>query len=204
MNQKIINVVAFGVGAAIGSFFTWKVVKSKMEREMQEEIDKFKEDYAICMGFAKRETRNDEWDDFDDEDDDEDDEDESVMFDYHNLTTRYSSDNAENEKKGEGDEVPYINGPYPIRPEEFADGSFDHELESLTYYADGILADDCYMKLDIEETIGEDTLEHFGDYVDDVIHVRNERLRMDYEVVRDIRSYAEVVANDPQPPMYAY
>lgn len=203
MKQKLFNVLLFAAGAAVGSLVTWKIVKTKYERIAQEEIDSVKETWA-------RMEREDEVDSEDIDEDTEDNEDsgydESDMIAYHTLVNMYSKPGTEteNDKKGGGDdEVPYINGPYIITPEDFGDGDYDHDLYCLTYYSDGILSNDWYEEIDIDETIGDESLEHFGDYAEDIVHVRNERLKADYEVVRDDRTYAELVANDPLLHMYA-
>lgn len=195
MKKTIFNVILFAAGAAVGSLVTWKVVKTKYEREMQAEIDAFKKDFMQCMmndpSIEIHDT--DEWDDESIEEDPD-------LTTYRDLAYMYnrSGDEAENGGEGAGDkEVPYINGPYVITPEDFADGNYDHELHSLTYYSDGVLADDWLVPQDIEETIGEDSLEHIGDYAEDIVHVRNERMNADYEVVRDPRKYADVAGNIP-------
>jgi hypothetical protein len=132
---------------------------------------------------------------------------ESVKMEYADLARRYgnpSGDNAETVTEGEGeDEFPYINGPVVISPEEYGNGNYDHDLYCLTYYADGVLANDWWETLNIEDTIGVESLEHFGDFTDEVVHVRNEREKADYEVTRDPRNYADLIANDPLMRAYA-
>lgn len=209
MKKALFNVFLVATGAAIGSLVTWKIVKTKYERIIQEEIDSVKETW----GRLGRERDNDETCDeeecLDDEEDDDqhvEDEDDQVMVDYAALARKYSrsSDRCdEPEKKGEKGIDDAIDGPYVIEPGDFGDGNYDHELHCITYYADSILADDWWVKLDIEETIGEEALEHFGDYAEDVVHVRNERLRRDYEVTRDPRNYVDVVTGNPLAPNYA-
>lgn len=207
MKKTIIDIFLFTAGATIGSLVTWKFVKTKYERILQEEIDSFKETYAQCMSG---ETTTGSDDDADENVQNECDDDfpESVMTEYTTLARRYgepSGDNTETVKGGEGDDddFPYINGPVVISPEEFGNGNFDHDLYCLTYYADGVLANDWWETLNIEDTIGEEALEHFGDYTDDVVHVRNEREKADYEVTRDPRNYADLIANDPLMRAYA-
>lgn len=197
MNKAMTNVLLFATGAAIGSLVTWKVVKNKYERIIQEEIDSFKTDYIRCMHreFDENDLCNDDEQGEDDEEDDE-----LTMSTYQRLAHMYdqSGDDVENDREGVGDdEVPYINGPYVITPEDFADGNYEHSLYCLTYYADGVLSNDWYERLDIDNTIGEDSLDHFGDHVEDVVYVRNERLKTDYEVTRDPRKYTDMIANDP-------
>lgn len=210
MNKKLFNVLLFTAGAAVGSLVTWKVLKTKYEQLVQEEVDTFKEDYARCMRRSSggidicEDTEDYQCDEG--EDDDEEAFDDSEMTDYHTLASRYQEPSkvAENGGEGEGDaDVPYINGPYVIAPNDFGDGNYDYEMHCLTYYADGILANDWDEQLDIDETIGLDSIEHFGDYAEDVVHVRNERLQADYEVVRDCRKYTDVLAMTSPTRIYA-
>ena len=205
MKKTIFNVFLFTTGAAIGSLVTWKLVKKKYERILQEEIDSFKETYALCMsGDASDDAHEDHIVDTNDEIDDFP---ESVKAEYTELARRYgnpSGDDTETVEEGEGDnDFPYINGPVVISPEEFGNGNYDHNLYCLTYYADGILANDWWETLNIEETIGLEALEHFGDYTNEVVHVRNERENADYEVARDPRNYSDMIANDPLRRAYA-
>lgn len=212
MNKKIINVLMFTAGAAIGSGVTWYVMKTRYERILQEEIDSVKETWARMNQNDSEDvmSEDDEVDEIDEsvEEDcaEEEDFDESAMIDYSQIASRYKTsgkkvddtDDADNDGEGEGDgEVPYINGPYVIDPSDFADGNYDHDCYCLTYYEDGVLANDWWETFDIDDTIGQEALEHFGDVVEDVVHVRNERLKADYEVSRDPRNYADLVANDP-------
>lgn len=221
MNKKLFGAIMFAVGAAIGSAVTWKVVKTKYEQIAQEEIDSVKEEYASLMQKTKQIILNsatykgpndaDEAAAMEDDeyypDDDERDfiEQERQQIEYYKITSKYrSSDDTEEDDdeeggKGDEDEVPYINGPYVISPDEFASSPPGFNAQPLSYFADGVLADDWGVKLDIDETIGEDALEHFGDYVDDIVHVRNERTEIDYEVSRDPRTYADMLATNPNP-----
>ena len=84
-----------------------------------------------------------------------------------------------------------------ISPEEF--GEFEeYEKISLTYYSNNILADENNEVIeDVEETIGVDSLTHFGEYEDDSVFVRNDARKCDYEILLDQRSYAEVVKQMP-------
>ena len=191
MKTKLFNVLLFTAGGAIGSLVTWKVLKTRYERIAQEEIDSVKETWAQMNRHDTDEPVEGRGmcDECDDEEYDDNAIEQMVMTDYTSLASKYSrgtgetTENDEEGERGTEDDVPYINGPYVIDPSDFGDGNFEHELHCINYYSDGILADDWGVILDIEETIGEDSLKHFGDYADDIVHVRNERLRIDYEVV---------------------
>lgn len=87
--------------------------------------------------------------------------------------------------------------PYVISPEEF--GEFeDYEKISLTYYMDQILADENdELVEDVEGVVGFESLTHFGEYEDDSVFVRNDRLKCDYEILLDQRTYSDVVKTRP-------
>ena len=95
------------------------------------------------------------------------------------------------------EKVNMVEKPYIISPEEF--GDFDEYTKlSLTYYSDGVLADENDEIVDdIDETVGADFADHFGEYEDDSVFVRNDRLKCDYEILRDNRSYSDVTGRYP-------
>ena len=207
MNKTLANAIMFTIGAAIGSLVTWKVVKTKYERVSQEEIDSVKEEYGRLRDMMKKEidacrnvisaNQNDD-DDYPDDDDRDFTEHEREMIDYYKISSRYRKTDDENEINKEGDtgkeeEAPYINGPYVISRDEFGEPGFS--AQSLDYFADGVLADSWGVELDVDETIGDDAIDNFGD--DDIVYVRNERTGIEYEVTRDPRTYEEAVRTNP-------
>lgn len=89
------------------------------------------------------------------------------------------------------------NKPYVISPEEFGEGE-EYEKISLTYYADQVLADENdELVEDVEGAVGFESLTHFGEYEDDSVFVRNDRLKCDYEILLDQRTYSDVVKTRP-------
>lgn len=206
MNKKLFNTILFTAGAAIGSLVTWKVVKTKYERIAQEEIDSVKEEYSRLMGLTRKETEPHHNDELEDEADDQEGEDEfseQEITEYHKIAGNYRVSASETDEEGgnggDEDEVPYIDGPYVISPEDFANSPPGYSAQPLDYFADGILADGWGVELDIDETIGEDALNHFGEYTDDIVYVRNERTEIDYEVTQDPRTYEEAIRINPNP-----
>lgn len=90
-----------------------------------------------------------------------------------------------------------VDKPYVIQPSDFVELD-DYEKISLTYTADGVLLDDMNEIVDdIEETVGEDSLEHFGEYEDDSVYVRNDAKKCDYEILLDQRNYQEIFETQP-------
>ena len=87
---------------------------------------------------------------------------------------------------------------YTIPPDEFGEDD-NYETLSFTYYADGVLTDDNDDPVtNIAEIIG-DALNHIGEWEPDAVYVRNEKLGLEYEILRDERNYAEVEAEKPRP-----
>ena len=85
---------------------------------------------------------------------------------------------------------------YVIPPESF--GEVGYEEVSLTYYADGTLAyDDDSIVRNVDKVVGVGSLNTFGEYEDDSVFVRDDEHKIDYEILRDTRSYATVVGSEP-------
>ena len=209
MNRKVFNVILFTVGAAVGSAVTWKIVTTKYDRLIQEEIESVRAEYANLSQKVKNgEQITDDTDNNDDEsseDEEDDSSDAGVDYEiihYSNIVKRYQGSEDENDEEGgtgsDYDDVE-VDGPYVITPEQFSSSSPGYNAQALDYYADGILADSWGVKLDISETIGEEALEEFGTFVDDVVYVRDDCRQIDYEVTRDPRTYAEAVNLSPNP-----
>lgn len=91
--------------------------------------------------------------------------------------------------KVEEDDI--VGGRYIIAPFEF--GSRDYEERSIEYYAgDKKFVDENMHVLtakEVEETFGADCVEHFGEYEEDVVYVRNDDRGYDYEIVRAAGRY---------------
>lgn len=174
MKSILSNVVIFSLGAAAGSAVAWYLAKTKYERIAQEEIDSVKE------AFSKRSKRIEEESIKEDPAMPTDEEKEE----YRSIVKHY--------KKGDSGSMDIGTPPYVIPPEEF--GEMDYDTVSLVYYADDTLCYDLSGEIIYErdEVICEESLTHFGEYEDDSVFVRNERLKTDYEILKDNRNYSDV------------
>lgn len=87
--------------------------------------------------------------------------------------------------------------PYVISEEEFLQGEKDYSQNKMTYFeADDILIDeDDSMIPDSDPIVGDTNLSRFGHGSNDknVVYIRNEKLEIDIEVVRDEGSYVKGV-----------
>jgi hypothetical protein len=161
------------------------LLKTKYERIANEEIESVREVYAK-KDIAQKESE-DEVADYKP----------SVRETEEYLETINNNGYHGKENKKEGD--PDMNdSPYVISPEEYGNRD-DYVCVNLTYYADGVLADDWDTEvLDPIAEVGPDIASHFGDYEEDAdtVFVRNEARKVDYEICRDLRTFAEVMGDE--------
>lgn len=191
--SKTMNFTMFILGAAVGYIVTWKYFEKKYEQIAQDEIDSVKE------VFSKREI--DISDDEDSKTKAERAKEKPSVVEYaarlreQGYTTNYS--NGENNEKEES--KPMVDdSPYVISPEEFGDQE-DYDEISLTYYTDKRLADENdELVEDVDNVVGLDSLNRFGEYEDDSVFVRNDWLKCDYEILLDQRKFSDVVKKKPR------
>lgn len=183
--NKLSYLLTFAAGALIGSAATWYFVKDKYEKLAQEEIDSVKETFK--KSYEDQEVKHEE--------------------EIHEVEKKYYNSLAQNygyEKKSrletileedEEEEVKKMDEPYVIKPYEFGD-YIDYEQISLLYFADGVLADEDTLDVidDVEETVGEYFADHFGEYEEDSVYVRNDAKRCEYEILKDERQYKDVAS----------
>lgn len=201
MKSKFINVVFFTVGAAIGSAVTWKVVKTKYDKLIQEEIDSVKEAFTEVYGEHNVDTDEENPEEEDDEDPSEGahqidwseledlDEEEDYTPTKEDLLEYESLAHSYHDEKGGAYEVK--KEPYVIAPYDFGELD-DYSTIELTYYMDGILEDDEYhIVTDADSLIGPKALTTFGEYEEDAVFVRNDYLRTDFQILKDYSTYDE-------------
>lgn len=182
MNGKVLSVITFVAGAAIGSLVTWKVTKTKYEQIAQEEINSVKEVFTVKKGEDASEEK------------DAEPEPKSKAQEYVDQLKELQYGEVEDIDE-EGDDI--VMRPYVISPDEFAERD-GYETVSLTYYADGILTDETDEIIkDIDDVVGIDSLSHFGEYEDDSVFVRNEDLKLDFEILRDVRKFKDIRESGP-------
>lgn len=176
MNNTLSKILIFAAGAAIGSVVTWKVLDAKYAQRAEQEIEEMK-DYYEEKHASHTETDEDEITVSSEE-----------VSEYVEIANRYTS-------KGGGTELMDTVGtaPYVIHPDDF-DTLDDYDTISLSHYTDGILADeDDNIIEDVDGLVGRDYASHFGEFEDDAVYIRNERLKIDYEILQDYRPYSDVV-----------
>lgn len=193
MSNRSLFSLGFIIGAASGATVAWYLLKDKYETLAQEEIDSVKEVFARREQEMKDETvKRNVAEGIKDSDRTKPDLKEYAEQLKKNGYTRYSNLSADDEGVSDKQTKPYV-----IPPEQFGDDE-NYEQISLTYYADGVLADENDEVIeDVEDAVGIDSLNHFGEYEDDSVFVRNDARKCDYEILLDQRTYSEVVEDMP-------
>lgn len=193
MSNKALFSLTFIIGTVTGSVVTWYLLKDKYEALAQEEIDSVKEVFLRREQELKDQSvKKTVAEGIKDADKEKPDLKEYARRLEKEGYTRYSDFGSDGEEKPVSEA-----GPYVIPPEQFGDNE-EHEQISLTYYADGVLADENDEVIeDVEDAVGIDSLNHFGEYEDDSVFVRNDARKCDYEILLDQRTYSEVVEDMP-------
>lgn len=193
MNKGIIaSVISFLLGGGVGLLISNKIYSKKYKALADKEIESVKKSlelYYNNKGTITKEKENSaskveaKKHQFLDKD----------SIDMDKLKNRTNGDNPYHNAYGEiiKEEKYSETIPYVIPPEEFADSDFS--METLHYYSDGILADDEMNEIkNVKETIGDDALKSFGKYEGDVVYVRDEINRIDYEILLEEGSFASI------------
>lgn len=183
MNRIAKEVIFFGIGSLAGFLLTRKLLTEKYLRIAQEEIDSVKAHFSFRKEKTEKETEKETQ--------------ESAKEEFTNYH-QYAEDLGYRNK---GETIPsvYETRPRVISPEEFGDQD-GYDQISLTYYSDKTLTDDRDRAMDeneIDDTVGKENLNRFGEYEPDSVFVRNDRLKADYEILLDARTYAEVLQEKP-------
>lgn len=179
--NKATTIMAFFIGTAVGSVATWKLLKTKYEQIAQEEIDSIKERYSK----NHEENEEEEMIDIPDESEPINGIDEKPDLSIYTEKLKEQGYLSDVEKGGTDDMVK----PYVISPDEYGEMD-DYDLYSYVYYADKVLADENNEPIeDVDQRIGLESLNHFGEYGDDSLYVRNDELKADYEILLDDEKY---------------
>lgn len=208
--KDLIYVAVFAAGAAIGSAVTWKYVKDKYERIMQEDFEQRRYD-----GNKNDDEPTEESNDISEDEPIEEVErkEEINLSNYNSLASNYKGDESQktnytaytrkekqypylaerDRQRLEADNVD-IESIESIIPDEFGE-YMSYEQITLIQYADGVMADeDDNIITNPEELLGDDYEDHFGENDDpDTCYFRNHKIKAEYEVIRDDRRFEEVV-----------
>lgn len=197
------TVISFLVGLVVGSVLTYHGLKNKVEAEMDEEVNKLKEFYKDQLEkqqaeyFEKEEYLKSKAAVAEDKG--------SVVSKIINLKNVEKFEKKQNEETEDEDgseetteafeifEDDIIAQDKPFVIEEDRVGEYiSYDLISLIYFSDGVLTDDWEVPVENpDETVGKEYAEYF-ETGEDVVYVRNDKLKCEFEITRDLRTYEEV------------
>lgn len=192
--SKVLPVVTFVVGAFAGALAANYILKDKYEKIVQEELESIHEAFSKDKKPAEKKNENDILEKKPEEGMSVSEYAKKLSEEnYTNYSTYITTDNDLKEAAKVAEKMAVSNNAYVIPPEEF--GELDNYAKiSLTYYADKVLADENDEIVEnVEQTVGVASLSRFGEYEDDSVFVRNDILKADYEILQDLREFADVI-----------
>lgn len=184
MNNKLISLFIFSAGVAVGSIVTWQYLRfrSKDDDTERKPVD---DDWTDAEYADVEDEPSPETETINERSDYKSQIKENGYHDYSKISAK--EPDADSKKK---DEKAF---PRVIEPDVFDDDFDEYTKISLTYFQDHVLADyDGHIIEDIEGTIGFESLNHIGEYEEDILYVRNDRLHSDFEISMDSEKYSDV------------
>ena len=175
----------FGGGALVGAVVAAKAVRERYHQEAEEEIAEMREYYREKEQKRREAEENEAVVEVKEETESE--YKEIVKEKGYTNYTQYNDTESENNKID--DDVEDEWAPCIIDVEEFGeDPSYD--TATLTYFKDGVLADEVDEVMD-PKMVGEENLKIFDEFGARAIYVRNEEHMIDFEIIRDEYPYSE-------------
>ena len=190
------NLLCFVAGAAIGSVVTWKLIEKKYKDLADEEIE------SVIETFKNRKPRitKDNVKETVEKVINKYKEPKEIVEDIVNAERYYIENEEEIDEDDESNYTVNVDDnievvtPYVITPEQFGEYN-EYGTKTLTYYADNVLTDEIDNPITSEEMItmiGIDALDHFGEYEDDSVYIRDEMNEMDYEILKSEKKFSEI------------
>lgn len=211
------KVLYFLGGVAVGCAVTYFIVSKRTEKQIEEEVAAFKEQYSAKVVHISQNQPFAHPKDVVDELNQR----KASMVSYdkiskgegynHNLFTNPPNPIDIHNGIDEGEELEYekvidttppkegLSDPYTISPDQFVNEEPYFDKITLEYFDDGTLCSEITDEIidDISGTVGTESLNKFGEYEEDVVYVRNERLSTDYEIIWQHRAFAIIPEDDP-------
>lgn len=186
--STIIGFASFIAGFAGGMILGYYVSKTKFQELADKEIESVRKVYE--KHFKKNETKNTKQTPV-----------QSVKSDkesYKNYADQYKGSDVDMSAPipKKSIQTPKVvkktnTTPYVISPEQYQES--EYEADTLIYYSDKVLSDsDGNIIHNVNEVVGPEALSTFGRYEDDVVYVRDDNKKIDYEIIWESRTYAAV------------
>jgi len=173
MNKN--NIISFIFGTVVGAGVAYIVTKNKYEQILDSEIESVKEYYEARHEERKKVAEEQKKPD---------------LSEYKTVLEENGYVQKEEEINKEEEEEPDMVA-YTINEDQFDNENPDYDKITFQYYQNGTLTDDNEDVIEedkIEEIIG-DALNGFEDPSCDVVYVRNDILKGDYEILRILEDF---------------
>lgn len=201
MNNKILY---FSGGAVVGAAAMWLLLKKKYDDELEQRTQ------SVIRAFTEQANRNAKTslDDPSIEPDktelaDTPDNEKDIMRNASDLSKRprvdYTAYGLNEDASTEANIVsePAVSETHIIAPIDFGKIE-DYAQIQMTQFYDGVLTDDDFNMIDpadLEKWLGGiDPMNHYGEYEDDAVHIRNDSMQCYIEIVKDERLFAAIMA----------
>lgn len=165
------NIALFVLGFTTGAAVASVVLKKKND----EDIESVKAEYSKAYDSNETEESSEEYD--------------TIYSDYAKIAKDYQGEPDSDDCNDSDTEEIYI-----IEPSEYG-ANPDYDLTGVTHYDDGVLVNEEGEVMDdedIQTAFGDvDYVSNFGKYEDDEITIRNEVLKIDYQIVHLNEPYEE-------------
>lgn len=200
----VVSVVSTGIASTGATYF---ILKDRLEKDYDKRLDaeleatkKFystivKEDYPSPEDRVRELGIEEQTEEFVEIVTEYVPEDEKLTQVAKNVFTNYANMSTWDAEKEQAKREREPDMPYVISQEEFFENEPDNEQTQLVYYEeDGVLADTSDKPVD-EAIVGPDNLERFGHGSNDpnIVYVRNEKMELDFEILRAEGKYADQV-----------
>lgn len=187
MKTKFYCAVSFAIGGISGFLFANHVLKEKYDKIVEEEVESIKASFRKYQIDQEAEKESEE-------------EIEAVKQEYEELVdnlgySTISEDMVEESPEPNENEVHHM-----IISEDQFGKIEDYETITLLLLQDGVMVDDDYDRMSDEEiqwAIGDVDLKAFAKSDAETMYIRNNRIKVYYEIVKDDQTYAEVVQSKP-------
>ena len=193
MKKGLIFGAGFLMGGAAGATGVWFLLKQTLEQKAEEEIA------CVRNAFLEEEKRRRET-----EKGNPNKEEEKPSASKAADALRKYSGTEEAAPEREPDKKAEAKRPYPITPMKFAETTKEFGDTTLKYYPDANVmtsAENNYplSEEEIEERVGKEAVLFFGQegQEEDCVHIRNEVMHTDFEILQMGGSYMEIVNKDP-------
>lgn len=199
VKESIIFTAGGLIGAGVAWFFTKKYYRERTEKEIEsvkEAYDRLKEDIQKRADAAKSKP------------------DLSVYMEAlkkseekaaTSAPINYSGFTSGIEEPDEPEPIEYVPTARPIDKEvdhskpylldrmPYPNEKPYHSLITVIYYADGTYADQHGTEVEVEDYIGTDMMGYIEETSKDEIFIRNEELELDVDIIKDNRTYDDVM-----------